>query len=124
MGFLRTAAGRGLRIATFFGLLLFAGAFLCLHPSPVAAQDYESMMPKTLQHEVHKAQLAYHDAMEAVNAAENERLAKTAAGAGEADLHALDVKVGQLVTKAEKLKVQSDYLEELYKTKQQEYKSK
>lgn len=124
MGFLRTAAGRGLRVATFLGLLLFAGAFLCLQPSPVAAQNYEGMMPQTLHHELRKAQIAYQDAMEEVNAAETERLARTAAGAGDAELHELDVKVGRLVTKAEKLKVQADYLEELYQTKKQEYKNK
>ena len=63
-------------------------------------------------------------AMDAVNTAESERLARKAAGAAEAELRDLDAKVGALVTKAEKLKVQADYLRELYEDKKAEYKSK
>jgi len=88
------------------------------------AQSYESMMPASLLREVHKAEAAYRDVMDAVNAAESERLARQAAGAAEAELRELDNKVGALVTKAEKLKVQADYLRELYEDKRAEYKSK
>ncbi len=66
------------------------------------AQSYESMMPASLLREVHKAEAAYRDIMDAVNAAESERLARQAAGAAGTELRELDNKVGALVTKAEK----------------------
>lgn len=124
MGSVITSAGRGIGAATLLFVLLFAGALLGARPSVAVAQDYEAMMPETVKAEMRKVESDYRQAIDAVNVAETERLAKKAAGAAEADLRALDEKVGQLVTKAEKLKVQADYLEELYKSKKREYKTR
>lgn len=117
-------ASRRRRVAGIVVLLLTLCVAPCLLPSVAAAQDYEAMMPESVHRELRHAEREYRDAIHAVNAAETERIARKAAGAAEAELRALDEKVGQLVTKAEKLKVKADYLEELYETKAKEYKNK
>ncbi|WP_428560087.1 MAG: hypothetical protein ACP59X_15750 [Solidesulfovibrio sp. DCME] len=118
-------AGRGFRIAVLALFLLTLCAAPCLMPSLAAAQeDYEAMMPESLKRELRHAESDYRDAIHAVNAATAERIARKAAGAAEDELRALDEKVGQLVTKAEKLKVKADYIEELYEAKVKEYKTK
>ncbi len=124
MGISILPASRLLRAAALVLLLLSLCAVPSLVPVPAAAQDYESMMPEALRRELRHAENDYRDAIHAVNSALNERIARKAAGAAEDELHALDEKVGQLMTKAEKLKVQADYLEELYEAKAKEYKSK
>lgn len=124
MGISILPAGRLLRAAALVLLLLSLCAVQSLVPTPAAAQDYESMMPEAVRRELRHAENDYRDAIHAVNSALNERIARKAAGAAEDELHALDEKVGQLMTKAEKLKVQADYLEELYEAKAKEYKSK
>lgn len=125
MGSQFSAAGRFLRIVGLVCILSFPGIAPVMGPTVCLAQeDYEAMMPESLHRELRKAEHAYHDAIDAANAAENERVAKKAAGASADELRALDEKVGQLVTKAEKLKVQADYLGELYQTKSKEYKNK
>lgn len=124
MGSHISAAGRFLRIAGLVCILLFTGVLPCLGPVPGAAQEYEAMMPESLRRELHKAEHAYREAIDAANAAETERVAKKAAGASADELRALDEKVGRLVTKAEKLKVQADYLDELYDIKSREYRNK
>lgn len=124
MGISKSLARGGLRTASILLMLLFSGVFLCSHPAVVAAQDFESMMPEALGSEVRKAESEYRKVMDEVSVAETERLARAAAGAAEAELREIDGKVGQLVTKAEKLKVQADYLRELYNTKKREYKNR
>jgi fructose-1-phosphate kinase PfkB-like protein len=123
MGSFLLSTGRGIGVACVVSGLLFSGALLGLQPAVAVAQEYEAMLPNTLQHELRKVESDYREVIRAVNAAETERLARQAAGAAEADLRALDDKVGQLVTKAEKLKIQADYLKELYEAKKQEYKA-
>jgi len=123
MGSVSTLTVRGLCTASFLCIAL-TGALVCSRPAIVWAQDFEGMMPEALHSEVRKAESEYHKIIEAVNQAETVRLARAAAGASEAELRELDSKVGQLVTKAEKLKVHADYLEELYNTKKREYKNK
>ncbi len=105
-------------------LLILAGGLCCMRPAMAQAQDYEAMLPEALSREVHKAEVAYRKAIDEANLAETERMARAAAGAAEAELRELDAKVGALVTKAEKLKVQSDYLGELYESKRKEYKTR
>jgi isocitrate/isopropylmalate dehydrogenase len=117
-------ASRRRRVAGIVVLLLTLCVAPCLLPSVAVAQDYEAMMPESVHRELRHAEREYRDAIHAVNAAETERIARKAAGAAEAELRALDEKVGQLVTKAEKLKVKADYLEELYEAKAKEYKNK
>jgi hypothetical protein len=124
MGRMNALGRGGLHVAGILFVVLFSGALLCLQPAVVAAQDYEAMMPEALSREVRATESEYHKVMDAVSVAETERLAKASAGAAEADLRALDDKVGQLVTKAEKLKVQADYLKELYNSKKREYKTR
>jgi hypothetical protein len=124
MGNVSTSVGRVLAVAGIVLLALTTGMFPATGPRDAAAQDYEAMMPNTLQHEAHKLHQAYLEAIHEVNAAQSERLARQAAGAAEADLHALDQKIAGLVSKAEKLKVDADYLDELYISKMREYKSK
>ena len=105
-------------------LLILTGGLFCMRPAMAQAQDYEAMLPEALSREVRKAEIAYQKAIDEANAAETERIVRAAAGAAEAELRELDAKVGALVTKAEKLKVQSDYLGELYEYKRKEYKNK
>ncbi|MEA4857733.1 hypothetical protein [Solidesulfovibrio sp.] len=124
MGISIPSARGGLRLAGLALLLLTLCAVPVLLPSPAAAQDYEAMMPEALKRELRHAENDYRDAIHAVNAATAERIARKAAGAAEDELRALDEKVGQLVTKAEKLKINADYLEELYEAKAKEYKAK
>lgn len=125
MGNFTISASRGLRAAGVAVLFLTLCVAPCLLPSVAAAQeDYEAMMPEALHRALRHAESDYRDAIHAANAAETERLARKAAGAAEAELRALDEKVGQLVTKAEKLKVKADYLDELYETKAKEYRNK
>ncbi|EHJ46212.1 hypothetical protein DFW101_0195 [Solidesulfovibrio carbinoliphilus subsp. oakridgensis] len=123
MGSFLLSTGRGIGVACVVSGLLFSGALVGLQPAVAMAQEYEAMLPNTLQRELHKVESEYREGIRAVNAAETERLARQAAGAAEADLRALDDKVGQLVTKAEKLKIQADYLKELYEAKKREYKA-
>ncbi len=123
MGRIMKTTGRGLGVAAMLVALLCCGAGPVLGPAVAAAQDYETMMPDSLQRELRKVENAYRDAIGSVNAAQTERLARQAAGAAEAELRALDDKVGQLASKAEKLKIQADYLRELYLSKKQEYKA-
>uniref|UniRef100_I2Q2U6 Uncharacterized protein n=1 Tax=Desulfovibrio sp. U5L TaxID=596152 RepID=I2Q2U6_9BACT len=123
MGSFLLSTGRGIGVACVLSGLLFSGALVGLQPAVAMAQEYEAMMPNALQHELRKVESEYREVIQAVNAAETERLARQAAGAAEADLRALDDKVGQLVTKAEKLKIQADYLKELYEAKKREYKA-
>lgn len=123
MGSVSTSTIRRVCTASLFCLAL-AGALVCSRPDMVRAQDFESMMPNSLHSEVRKAESEYRKVLDEVNKAETERLARAAAGAAEAELRELDAKVGALVTKAEKLKVQADYLEELYTAKVREYKGK
>ena len=124
MGIFTFSASRGLCAAGLVLLLLAVCAAPCLLASPAAAQDYEAMMPEALHRELRHAERDYRDAIHAANAAETERIARKAAGAAAEELRALDEKVGALVTKAEKLKVHADYLEELYEAKAKEYKNK
>jgi cell division protein FtsB len=124
MGSESTSAGRGLRVASLLFVLFLSGVFLGSRPAPVLAQEYEAMMPDALSREVRKAEREYRTIMNAVSVAESERFAKAAAGATEAELRELDAKVGRLVTEAEKLKVQADYLTELYNAKRQDYKGR
>lgn len=124
MGTVNTLTGRGLRAFVLVLVLLVAGVMVCSRPTVVLAQEYEAMLPAELGREVRKAESEYRKIMDEVNAAENERIARGAAGAAEAELRALDAKLGALVTKAEKLKIHADYLEELYTAKQREYKNK
>lgn len=84
----------------------------------------ETMLPDALQREIHKVETRYRELMRSVNTAQSERLARQAAGAAEAELRELDQKLGALVSQAEKLKVQLDYMEELYKDKKIEYRGK
>jgi len=113
-----------LRTASLVLALLCAGTLLCLRPTAVLAQEYEAMMPDTLQREIRKAESEYRKIMDSVSVAETERMSRAAAGAAAAELRELDAKVGQLVTQAEKLKVHADYLEELYAAKHRDYKSR
>jgi len=124
MGSFTLSTGRGVCVARLLVVLLFAVALFGARPSVALAQDFEAMLPETLHAEMRKVESEYRQAIQAVNAAEAERVAKKAAGAAEADLRALDEKVGQLVSKAEKLKVQADYLEELYQSQKREYKTR
>jgi|GEM_PF-2958494 len=117
-------AGRGRRILGGFFLLLLTGGLFFMGPAVVQAQDYESMMPEALSREVRKAESEYRKVMDEVGAAETARLTRAAAGAAEAELRELDARVGALVTKAERLKVQADYLDELYEAKRKEYRNK
>ncbi len=117
-------ADRALRGVSFVLLLFSLCAGPCLFPPAAAAQDYEAMMPERLHRELRHAESAYRDAIDAANAAETKRLERKAAGASEDELRALDEEVGRLVTKAEKLKVQADYLDELYEVKRREYRNK
>ena len=84
----------------------------------------EAMLPDALQREIHKVEASYRNLMHSINLAQSERLARKAAGAAEAELAELDRKVGKLVSEAEKLKVQLDYMDELYLDKKADYKSK
>ncbi|UJX39655.1 hypothetical protein K9F62_13070 [Desulfovibrio sp. JY] len=119
------SAGRFFRVAVLSCTMLFSAVLPgVMRPAVCMAQDYEAMMPETLHRELRKAEHAYRDAIDKVNAAETERLARKAAGAAQGELRALDEKVGELVNKAEDLKVQADYLEELYQAKSKEYKNK
>ncbi|WP_246198147.1 hypothetical protein [Solidesulfovibrio aerotolerans] len=82
------------------------------------------MMPEQLSKEVRKAETEYRKVMEEVRAAENERLARKAAGATDAALAEADAALARVLHKAEQLKVEADYLEELYETKRREYKTR
>lgn len=124
MGMVMRPMGHVLCVCVMMGTLLCSGFVPWTGPGAAWAQSYDSMMPGSLLREVHKAEAAYREIMDKVNEAENERLARQVAGAAEAELRQLDIKVGALVTKAEKLKVQADYLQELYEEKKAEYKSK
>jgi hypothetical protein len=124
MGNISTSAGRIVVVAFFVFVALSTSLFPPTGLRVAAAQDYEAMMPNSLLREAHKAHHQYLEAIQAVNAAQSERLARQTAGAPEAELRELDVKVAALVSKAEKLKVLSDYLEELYKAKEREYEGK
>ncbi|EFL50265.1 conserved hypothetical protein [Solidesulfovibrio fructosivorans JJ]] len=120
-----SSAGRFLRVAVLCCTMLFSAVLPgVLRPAVCVAQDYEAMMPETLHRELRKAEHAYRDAIDKVNAAETERMARKAAGATTDELRALDEKVGDLVNKAEDLKIQADYIEELYQSKSKEYKNK
>lgn len=124
MGSFFLSAGRSIGVAYVLSGLLVAGVLVGLGPAVAMAQEnYEAMMPESLHRELRMAESDYREAIRAVNAAETERLNRQAAGAGEAELRALDDKVGQLVTTAEKLKIQADYLRELYLTKKREYRA-
>ena len=117
-------AGRAGRVA---GLILFLAVWMSVSlacPQRAAAQDFEAMLPEQLSKEVHKAETEYHKVMEEVRAAENERLARKAAGATDAALAEADAELARALHKAEQLKVQADYLEELYETKRREYKTR
>ncbi len=114
-------SGRGVCAALVLVVALCSGVFPLR--GAALAQDYEAMMPNTLRQEVKKAHDAYRQTISEVHVVQTERLALAAKGAAEADLRALDAKVGQLVTEAEHFKVQADYLEELYAAKMKEYKS-
>ena len=93
-------------------------------PGGAAAQGFESMMPEQLAKEVRKAETEYRKVMEEVRVAENERLARKAAGATDAALAEADAALARVLRKAEQLKVEADYLDELYETKRREYKTR
>ena len=124
MSCMNTLIGRGGRIAGFMLALAVCLTVALVCPRGAAAQDVESMLPEQLVKEVHKAQAEYHKVMEEVHAAENERLARKAAGATDAALAEADAELARALHKAEQLKVQADYLEELYETKRREYKTR
>lgn len=84
----------------------------------------EVMLPEALEREIHKVEATYRELMHSINTAQSERLARQAAGAAEAELRGLDDKLGRLVAQAEKLKVQLDYMRDLYRDKKTEYKGK
>lgn len=117
-------AGRGGRVAGVVLVLALWVAVSLVCPRGAAAQGFESMMPEQLAGEVRKAEAEYHKVMEEVRAAENERLARKAAGAADAALREADAELARLLHKAEQLKVQADYLGELYKIKRREYKTR
>ena len=121
---MKTLFGRGGRIAGFMLAVAVCLTVALVCPRGAAAQDVESMLPEQLVKEVHKAQAEYHKVMEVVHAAENERLARKAAGATDAALAEADAELARALHKAEQLKVQADYLEELYETKRREYKTR
>ena len=116
--------GRGGRVAGIFLVLAVWLAVALACPGGAAAQGFDSMLPEQLAKEVRKAETEYHHVMEEVRAAENERLARKAAGATDAALAEADAALATVLRKAEQLKVQADYLEELYDTKRREYKTR
>lgn len=124
MGKVSTTVGRVLAMTGIVLLALTTGLFPGTAPRDAVAQDYESMMPKSLEREAHKLDQLYVQAIHEVNAAQSERLAKQAAGAADAELRALDEKIKLLVSNAEKIKVEADYVLELYKSKEREYMGK
>ena len=117
-------AGRGVRVAGLIVVLALWMAVSLVCPRGAAAQDVESMLPAQLAKEVRKAETEYRKVMEEVRAAENERLARKAAGATDAALAEADAELARVLHKAELLKIQADYLEELYEAKRQEYKTR
>lgn len=82
------------------------------------------MMPEQLAKELRKAETEYRKVMEEVRAAENERIARKAAGAADAALAEADAALKSLLGKAEELKIKTDYIDELYEAKRKEYKNK
>ena len=124
MSCMKMLAGRGGRVAGFILVLTVWIVMSLVCPRGAAAQDVESMLPEQLVKEVHKAETEYHKVMEEVRVAENERLARKAAGATDAALAEADAELARALSKAEQLKVQADYLEELYETKRREYKTR
>ncbi|MHC1787933.1 hypothetical protein [Solidesulfovibrio sp.] len=83
-------------------------------PGGAAAEDFDSMMPEQLAAELRRAESEYRKVMEELRATENERLARKATSESDAELH-------RLLGKAEKLKIEADYIKELYETKRREY---
>ena len=81
-------------------------------------------MPEHLAKELRKAETEYRKVMEEVRAAENERIARKAAGAADAALAEADAALKILLGKAEELKIKADYIDELYEIKRKEYKNK
>lgn len=126
MGKVSTTVGRVLVMTGIVLLALTTGIFPGTGPRDAAAQDqdYESMMPNSLQRAARKLHQQYVEAIEAVNAAQNERFARQNACAPEDELHAIDLKIKALVNKAEKLKVEADYVDELYTSREREYMGK
>ena len=125
MGRIDMFAGRALRVAGFVLVLGFWMVLSLTCPGGASASDeFESMMPEQLSKEVRKAESEYRKVMEEVRAAENERLARKAAGAADAALKEADAEWTRLLHKAEMLKIQADYLDELYEIKRREYKNK
>lgn len=114
MGRIDRLAGRGSRVTGFVLVLAFWIALSLVCPGGAAAQDFESMMPEQLALELRKAETEYRKVMEEVRATENERLARKAVGDVDAELN-------RLLGKAEKLKIETDYIKELYETKRREY---
>ena len=125
MGRIDKLAGRALRVTGFVMVLGFWVVLSLSCPrGAAAADDFDSMMPEQLSKELRKAETDYRKVMDEVRAAENERLARKAAGAADAALKEADDELARLLHKAEKLKVQADYLDELYEVKHREYKNK
>ena len=116
--------GRGGRVAGIFWVLAVWTVVALACPGGAAAQGVESMMPEQLSKEVRKAETEYRKVMEEVRAAETERLARKAAGATDAALAEADAALARVLHKAEQLKIEADYLEELYNTKRREYKTR
>lgn len=124
MGRIDMLTGRGGRVAGIVAAVCCLVVLALFAPGQAAAQDYDSMLPEQLSKELRKAETEYRKVMEEVRAAENERIARKAAGAAEAALAETDAALKDLLRKAEALKVKTDYIDELYETKRKEYKNK
>lgn len=124
MGRIDMLTGRGGRVAGFVAAVCCLVVLALFAPGQAAAQDYDSMMPEQLAKELRKAETEYRKVMEEVRAAENERIARKAAGAADAALAEADAALKSLLGKAEELKIKTDYIDELYEAKRKEYKNK
>lgn len=129
MGQTFTLTGRVAAVCFFVVLFLSTGLLPPTAPREAAAQqaaaqdmpDYDAMLPKALADASRKLHHQYHALMVQVNDLQSQILARQQAGASPEELCQLDNKLSGLVNAAEKIKVQADYVDELYTAKEREY---
>lgn len=124
MGRIDMLTGRGGRVAGIVAAVCCLVVLALVAPGQAAAQEYDSMLPERLAKELRKAETEYRKVMEEVRAAENERIARKAAGAADAALAETDAALKDLLRKAEALKIKADYIDELYEVQRKEYKNR
>jgi HAMP domain-containing protein len=129
MGKFFTLTGRIAATVLFVVLFLSSGLFPPTAPREAAAQkvsnqeapDYDAMMPKSLAAASRKLHRQYQELMSKVNALQADIMTRQKAGAAPEELCQLDNQLTELVSAAEKIKVEADYVDELYTVKEREY---